>query len=548
MSFIKSIFISLFFSVLIIIFHAEAAVITATGPDHPTVTEGAGTKTLKVRLDGNLNQLIVRAEIRKWTERTPVATVAPAPAKRENELKFQLPDLGIYHVTVIVERDGKPVATTECAYSAIPHRLSDADRPQEMGTCTHFAQGKGSYPTTFELLKLAGFTRIRDDLAWEHIEPEPRKYLIRKEMDQLVDTAARYGIKPLLVTGYINPLAYPGKFTKAFPTTQEMFDAYGNAVAFAVKHFGNRVTEWELWNEPNAAHPVKDYLPMLKTLYPKIKAANPNAIVISCGGGGAGGGPGGAMIVPIVNAGGVEFQDGFSIHPYMAPHDPDFGYDAGSNSPIPAVNIPIFTKHLRTFADRNPKKDGRKLLFYITELGWPAEFYSFRSTPVTPEIQAAYLARTYLLNRANGNQPLYWYDFQNDGTDPRYSEHNFGIINSDYSPKPAYQAAAVVASMLRNKPFAGSLTDAKVKKGAADAIKKGIYKLYVYGKGDDRMIAIWSTEQSSRNPRVEFKLPFPYEKARLVDWQGAELPLPQKLDGNRIELTLSAWPQYITAK
>ena len=102
--------------------------------------------------------------------------------------------------------------------------------------------------------------------------------------------------------------------------------------------------------------------------------------------------------------------------------------------------------------------------------------------------------------------------------------------------------------MLRNKPFAGSLTDAKVKKGAADAIKKGIYKLYVYGKGDDRMIAIWSTEQSSRNPRVEFKLPFPYEKARLVDWQGAELPLPQKLDGNRIELTLSAWPQYITMK
>ena len=544
----KSILSTLFLAALAIAVQAAPVEITATGPDRPTVTEGAGAKTLKVRLDGNLHDLTVRAEIRKWTERNPVATVAPAPAKKENELNFQLPDLGIYHVTVIVERDGKPVATTECAYSAIPRRLSDADRPQEMGTCTHFAQGKGNDPTTFELLRLAGFTRIRDDLSWEDIEPEAGKYRIRKEMDQLVNTADRYGIKTLFVAGYINPRAYPDKFTKAFPTTQEMLDAYGDAVAFAVRHFGNRVTEWELWNEPNYAHPVDEYLPMLKTLYPKIKAANPNAIVISCGGGGAGGGPGGGMIIPIVDAGGIEFQDGFSIHPYMAPHEPDFGYNAGSGSPIPAVSIPVFTQHLRNFVDRNPKKNGRKLLFYITELGWPAEFYSFRTAPVSPEIQAAYFARTYLLNRANGNQPLYWYDFQNDGNDLRYSEHNFGIINTDFSPKPAYQAAAVVASMLRNKPFAGPLADAKVKEGAADAIEKGVCKLYVYGKGNDRVIALWSTEQSLRNPRVEFKLPFPYDKARLVDWQGAEQPLPQKLDGNRIELTLSALPQYIVMK
>ena len=223
----KSILSTLFLAALAIAVQAAPVEITATGPDRPTVTEGAGAKTLKVRLDGNLHDLTVRAEIRKWTERNPVATVAPAPAKKENELNFQLPDLGIYHVTVIVERDGKPVATTECAYSAVPRRLSDADRPQEMGTCTHFAQGKGNDPTTFELLKLAGFTRIRDDLSWEDIEPEAGKYRIRKEMDQLVNTADRYGIKTLFVAGYINPRAYPDKFTKAFPTTQEMLDAYG---------------------------------------------------------------------------------------------------------------------------------------------------------------------------------------------------------------------------------------------------------------------------------------------------------------------------------
>ncbi|MBS1371624.1 MAG: beta-glucosidase [Lentisphaeria bacterium] len=521
--------------------------ITATGPDRPTASPGAGTKALKVKLDGEFSGTTIHGEIRKWGDRKLVGRIAPAKAKAENELAFRLPALGIYDITVIVERGKERVASTECTYSAVPQPLPAGDRPQEMGACTHFAQGKGNYPATFELLKLAGFTRVRDDLAWNDIEWKPGEYRIRPEMDRFVNTANQYGLKPLLVTGYNNDRAYPGKFKKAFPTAPEMYEAYGNAVVFAVKHFGSRVNEWELWNEPNSAHPVNDYLPMLKTVYPKIKAARPDATVISCGGGGAGGGPGGGMIMPIAGAGGIEFQDGFSIHPYMAPHEPDFGYNA-SGGPIPAVSIPVFTKHLRNFVDRHPKKDGRKLKFYITELGWPVEFYSYRNVPVTLMSQAAFFARTILLNRANGCQPLYWYDFQNDGTDPRFSEHNFGLINVDFSPKPAYQAAAVVASMLRNKPFSGPVTDAKVTAGSRDAVEKGVCKLYAYGRENDRVIALWCAEQSLRSYRVEFPLPFPYEQTKLIDWQGAEQPLPKKLDGNRIELQLTALPQYIVKK
>ncbi len=534
-------------SMLYVLAAAGGAVeISIAGPERVMISAGAGQKEIKVGLTGSLSGLTVRGEVRKWGEEKAIGTIAPVAAKSVTVLSYQFPQPGIYRIDISVERGKEKVATETGTYSVVP---KFSERPEEMGACTHFAHGKGNDPLTFELLKLAGFTRLRDDLAWEHIEPKAKQYRIPDAVEKFVHTANQYGMKPLIVTGYNNNRAYPGKFSKAFPTTPEMWEAYGDAVAFAVKHFGPRVEEWELWNEPNAAHPVNDYLPMLKVVYPKIKAVRPEAIVISCGGGGAGGGPGGAMIQPIAGAGGIEFQDGFSIHPYMAPHNPDFGYRA-DGSPIPAVNIPVFTKHLRTFAERNPKQSGAKLKFYITELGWPTEYESLRELPVTEMAQAAYLARTFLLNRANGNQPLYWYDFQNDGTDPMEKEHNFGLINLDFSPKPAYQAAAVFAALLGNKAFSGPILEGSVKGNGfdKDALKKGLCKAYVYSVARNPVVALWSAEPTFRNYRIEFKLPFPYERAKLIDWQGTELPMPKLLDGNRVEMLFTILPKYIVEK
>lgn len=34
-----------------------------------------------------------------------------------------------------------------------------------------------------------------------------------------------------------------------------------------------------------------------------------------------------------------------------------------------------------------------------------------------------------------------WYDWHDDGQDPKEKEHNFGTVTWDYQPKPAYLAA-----------------------------------------------------------------------------------------------------------
>jgi hypothetical protein len=530
------------------------------GPQRPLISAGTGSKKIEVAVSGRLEGVKLHIIAREYAVKKILARSVPVTAKPKTEITIPLKQVGFYELTVIATESGKELERKTVNYAVVPE--PDYDRPEEMGTCIHFAfSGKGirgHFPYTFELLKLAGFTRIRDDLAWESIEKKPGKYEIPERLERMINTVPEYGIKPLLVTGYNNGKAYPGKFKKSFPTTREMREAFGNAVAYAVQYFGSRVTEWEIWNEPNSAHPVNDYLPLLKTVYPKIKAANPEATVISCGGGGAGGGPGGAMILPIANADGLRFMDGFSIHPYMSPgYDPDFGYSA-KGSPIPRVSVPHFMEHLhRNFSRRKKRPDGISPKLYVTEVGWYVQHPGERQATCTELVQAAYFARLYLLGRAasNGAVPIYWYDFQNDGTDPLEREHNFGLIRWDFSPKPAYQAAAVVASMLQNRPFVKAIRDNVTVSPAdrnRDLLRSGIVKLYLYGQDNDRMLAAWTAQGDpqiwNRKCKVTFTLPFPYESATLTDWSGKNLPMPEKLDGNRIELELDFLPKYITQK
>ncbi|MGF0035529.1 alpha-L-arabinofuranosidase [Victivallis vadensis] len=525
---------------------AEAVRITPGGVDRPLISARSGEKTIRVKVEAaNPDGLTLDLLACVYGERNPVAKVLKVPAKAETELRFRLPSVGIYDLCLIARRDGREVARTYTNYAVTP--APDYPRPDDFGACTHFAQGKGDYRRTFEYMKLAGFTRLRDDLPWSGLERKPKVYTISERIEKMVDIAPNYGIRPLLVTGYNTP-AY--KFARSFPTTGEQRAAFADAVAFAVKHFGNRVTEWEIWNEPNAMHPVNDYLPLLKEVYPKARAANPGITVISCGGGGAGGGPGGGMIVPILKAGGREFMDGFSIHPYMSPSDPDFGY-AGYKSPIPRVEVRGVTRYLTGVTANNRKADGSQISCWVTEIGWPLEHPAARPDPVTEMKQAVYFARTMLLFRSTGSgTKVFWYDFQDDGVDPKNKEHNFGLIRTDYSPKPSYQAAAFCAWALRNRAFAGDLHKGAVITGPWNADRKaladGKLKIYQYGHGGDAVVALWAGD--NRRYEVEFQLPFPYEQAIAFDWQGRRGVLPGKLDGNRIKLPVDFKVQYIVNK
>ena len=70
------------------------------------------------------------------------------------------------------------------------------------------------------------------------------------------------------------------------------------------------------------------------------------------------------------------------------------------------------------------------------------------------EKQGKYLPRELLANIANEVALSIWYDWHDDGTDPKEPEHHFGIVHHEYhagrdpvyDPKPAYLAMKAFAA------------------------------------------------------------------------------------------------------
>ena len=271
---------------------------------------------------------------------------------------------------------------------------------------------------------------------------------------------------------------------------------------------------------------MKDYLPLLKFAYPAVKAACPEVKLISGGGSGAGGGIGGGFIDPVFRAGAQDFQDGWSIHPYMAPNTPDHGYAAPTSPTIKVGNVEQSCRYMLERANKCRRSDGKALEPWITEIGWT-------SAKVSDERQAAYLARTLILYRRHApGVPVYLYDFQNDGDDPKDNEHNFGLIRKNSSPKPSFQSVAVAASKLANRSFVGALLE-------------GESRVYGYGTdGKPEIYAAWTADNAERS--VEISLPDGMELTKLVDWQGRTMSVESY--SGRVTLRLSASPCWLSVK
>ena len=67
--------------------------------------------------------------------------------------------------------------------------------------------------------------------------------------------------------------------------------------------------------------------------------------------------------------------------------------------------------------------------------------------------QARYLSRALALSLAEGVESFYWYEFRATELDPFYSEHHYGLVHSDFAPKPALGA---YFTFVRERP-AGSV-------------------------------------------------------------------------------------------
>ena len=286
-------------------------------------------------------------------------------------------------------------------------------------------------------LAAAGVTWIRLDLGWSSFQESGRNEYSNwyvERADFIVDAARERGMRVLGTLWRTPDWANGGAGTIVPPSDPA---DYGNFAGWIAEHFRGRVDAWEIWNEPNLDYffdgSIQEYVGLLRSAYPAIKAGDPEAEVVL-------GGPAyndTPWLRQMYEAGGGPFFDVMATHPYQGmadapPETPDDGT--------------IWTlSHVSNVIDlMNEFGDGGKPIWF-TEFGWS----SHPNTPdlpnwkrgVTLEQQADFLLRAlvYIGNRFPEVTNVFWYNERNRDSGHEYLD-NYGLLYRDLSPKPVYEA------------------------------------------------------------------------------------------------------------
>lgn len=114
------------------------------------------------------------------------------------------------------------------------------------------------YSNYKEYLGPLGAKAIRLQAGWAKCEKVAGKY-DWAWLDEIVDDALAQGVRPWLETSYGNPIYPDGGGTGlggGLPKSPEALAAWDRWVAALVARYKDRVTEWEIWNEPDGGHGI----------------------------------------------------------------------------------------------------------------------------------------------------------------------------------------------------------------------------------------------------------------------------------------------------
>jgi hypothetical protein len=398
--------------------------------------------------------------------------------------------------------------------------LPDATDPVAgMGVNIHFTDPK---PGELEMLAQAGFRWVRMDFPWTQTEKQPGVYDF-SAFDRLFASLDKFHLRAVMIFDYTNPLYDQGKPS----CTDAGRQAFAKWAVAAVTHFKGRGVLWEIWNEPNGDWFWKpkpnpeDYAKLAMTVTMAIHDAAPEEMVtgpaLSCGLPWPD--PVKTTFLDVVAGSGVlKYWPAITVHPYLrtSPETYKGIYDDSRQ---------VIDKHAGP---------GQKVAIICGESGHNT---STNSGDVDEVTQGEYVARTYLVDVLEGVPLTIWYDWHDDGPNPKDGEQRFGTVRYPYhagadpvyEPKPAYLAAKTYASQLANTHFVERL-----KTDSPDD-----YLLSFTSPAGPCVVA-WTT---AKNPH-EVKIPLADGDYNVTSFDGAMHSQAQAAGG--LALTLDGGPQYIT--
>jgi hypothetical protein len=312
----------------------------------------------------------------------------------------------------------------------------------------------------------------RNSLLWKHVQPTADveynwEHPSVKALEAEMKLAAEHNLNLILIVRGSPDWAVAPYDVDCAPINPEHYNAFADFMAAAVARYSVppfNVRYWEIGNEPDApvfphdypfgcwGKPDQPYFGgraygnMLQTVYPVMKAANPDIQVLN----------GGLLL----------------DHPYEEGQEPHLGrffegmLVSGAGNAFDILSFHTYDYFLAP--DRpmlGPATDWR--IAYLREL---LERYDVPEKPmirsengllcieVTPECrwaQADYLTRTYVRSLDAQLLASIWYVYDNDGY------HNTALIEPDdvFVPRPAYFAYRHAAGMLSIAAHRWQLSD-----------------------------------------------------------------------------------------
>ncbi len=285
---------------------------------------------------------------------------------------------------------------------------------------------------------------VRVFLVWSDIEPQQGTYdggwiqLYQKFFASL-PAATKIDIDVVGTPGWANG----GSTSLAAPPLNDA--DYAGFLNYIVNAFHGRVAAWEIWNEESSSSwwngSAGQYAALLKATYPAIKSADPGATVIV-------GANDPTFLSELYTDGAEGSFDAVAIHTDDA-CDITSPYVYEYNQNTTTVNQYFFLGFSGIHALMAANGDGSKPI-YMTEIGWSSTnaecttgvWANQKLAGVSEQTQATYLQQAYHCLA----QPQYayvkaamWFELYNGGNSTAPID-NYGLLNADYSPKPAFAA------------------------------------------------------------------------------------------------------------
>lgn len=274
----------------------------------------------------------------------------------------------------------------------------------------------------------AGLDHVRIPVYWSYMSKAPGQlnWLEMVMLDNAVNKADKLGLDIYFVVGSVPSYARPAGSSPNF-LPESSFGYYNTFISQVTQRYANKVDAWEIGNELNhfvfageAPNPEK-YASLLNMVYPTIKNINPSILVVTNGLANEPNNPGFTMapadyLNRVYLAGAKNSFDVVAIHPYE-------WYKPGAWSGVDNVrNVMV--------ANGDSAKN-----MWITEDGAPTDTSHF-----SDEQQLTYLQQE-LQQAANRSYITLFtvYNIRDIGTNANDPEQNLGLLNNDYTPKPAYE-------------------------------------------------------------------------------------------------------------